>query len=256
MDAELAPVVVETSGEYIGRWNRLVSTTNWEKGRIIVAWREALRKADAPASSQTDETWARQVGGVTPQHVGRLRRVFERFGETHPQYAGLYWSHFLTALDWPDAEMWLEGAVGNKWSISQMQTQRWETLGASPELKPRDSDILAAELDEDAAATGHATASDAVFETEGEVRDAESDADYFDSGETAAIDSALPRNPPAAPFCPFENLPALPTDINEAFELFKLAIIGHKLTGWEEISLESVLRVLEGLKQLASAPAD
>jgi hypothetical protein len=146
-EAELSPLVIETSSEYVGRWNRLVSTTNWEKGRIIYQWRQALQQAGAPVAECTDETWAQQVGGVTPQHVGRLRRVHERFGDISQQYPGLYWSHFYTALDWPDAEMWLEGAMQNDWSISQMRHQRWEALGAPPELKPLESEIFLTETD-------------------------------------------------------------------------------------------------------------
>ena len=30
------------AGAFVGQWNRLVSTTNWEKGRIICQWRDAL----------------------------------------------------------------------------------------------------------------------------------------------------------------------------------------------------------------------
>ena len=146
---EQATAVVEAAAEYVGRWNRLVSTTNWEKGRIIFEWREALGQAGAPAASLSDEAWSRQVGGVTSQHVGRLHRVYERFGAVHGQYAGLYWSHFQAALDWPDAEMYLEGAVQNGWSVSQMRNQRWEVLGGRPELKPREEEIVAAEVDEE-----------------------------------------------------------------------------------------------------------
>ena len=32
----------EASAEFLGRWSRLVSTTNWEKGHIINEWRQAL----------------------------------------------------------------------------------------------------------------------------------------------------------------------------------------------------------------------
>ncbi len=32
---------------FVGRWNQLVSNTNWEKGRIIYQWREALRESGA-----------------------------------------------------------------------------------------------------------------------------------------------------------------------------------------------------------------
>jgi hypothetical protein len=48
----------------------------------------------------------------------------------------------------------------------------------------------------------------------------------------------------------------LPGDLNEAFELMKLAIIAHKLTGWQEIARDDVLAVLESLRQLAMAPAE
>ena len=41
------PLVETTSREYLGRWNHLVSTTNWEKGHIICQWREALVAAGA-----------------------------------------------------------------------------------------------------------------------------------------------------------------------------------------------------------------
>src|SRR6185295_7612698 len=119
----------ETSERFLGKWKRLVSTTNWEKGRILCDWRQTLVESGAPASEYSDETWAHRVGGISPQHVGRLRRVFERFGAVKDTYEGLFWSHFQAAIDWDDAEMWLEGAVQNEWSISQMRRQRWEALG-------------------------------------------------------------------------------------------------------------------------------
>ena len=90
----------------------------------------ALAQAHAAASEYTDDAWSRQVGNVTPQHTGRLRRVYQRFAGVREAYPGLYWSHFQAALDWDDAEMWLEGAVQNGWSIAQMQNERARTLGA------------------------------------------------------------------------------------------------------------------------------
>ena len=116
------------SQPFVGQWNQLVSTTNWDKGRIIFDWREALIEAEAPAVEYSDEAWSRRVGNVTGQHVGRLRRVFQRFGTTANDYEGLFWSHFQAALDWEDAEMWLEGGVQNEWSVSQMRRQRWEKV--------------------------------------------------------------------------------------------------------------------------------
>ncbi|MEM8679364.1 MAG: hypothetical protein AAGF97_08435, partial [Planctomycetota bacterium] len=45
------------SAEYIGRWNELISTTNWDKGRIICDWRDALIAAQAPPLEYSDEAW-------------------------------------------------------------------------------------------------------------------------------------------------------------------------------------------------------
>ena len=70
MDSAL---VDRTSIEYLDQWKRLVSTTNWEKGKIICDWRDALEASGAPALEYSDEAWSRRVGNVTPQHVGRLR---------------------------------------------------------------------------------------------------------------------------------------------------------------------------------------
>ena len=53
---------------------------------------------------------------------------------------------------------------------------------------------------------------------------------------------------------PFERLAELPADIAEAFESFKLAILRHKLAGWQEFARDDLLGVLESLKQLALAP--
>src|SRR5205085_7146017 len=86
LDSLPAPATIEASQPFVGRWNHLVSTTNWEKGRIIAQWRAALEEQHLPIGDFSDEAWARLVGGVTGQHVGRLRRVFQRFGQAHEQY--------------------------------------------------------------------------------------------------------------------------------------------------------------------------
>lgn len=258
---EQATQAIEASTEYVGRWNRLISTTNWEKGRIICQWREALQQTDAPAASYTDDAWSRQVGNVTPQHVGRLRRVYERFGEVHEQYDGLYWSHFQAACEWPDAEMYLEGAVQSGWSVSGMRDQRWESLGRPPESKPRDADIVAGELDEDVDIDEADSPSATISETFGEVHGADDFSDDAEAAEPSDTDEPVALEPaadaPTVPLLrPFESLPALPTDLNEAFELMKLVILNHKVSGWREIARDDVLAVLESLRQLALAPAE
>jgi hypothetical protein len=252
--------VEETSSSYLHSWNVLVSTTNWEKGRIIAQWREALREVGAPTASYSDEAWSRRVGNVTPQHVGRLRRVHDRFGAVHDQYEGLYWSHFQAALDWDDAEMWLEGGVQSGWSVAAMRQQRWETLGGDEDQKPRDEDIVVAELDEDvevAEQLSHETISD----SSSPVRSPSDAADAADApGEP--LDPAYLDQPDAGPEAaaepmrPFEDLGELPDDMNEAFEAMKLSILHHKLSGWQEIACGRVLDALDALKHFATAPTD
>jgi hypothetical protein len=257
MDSAL---VDRTSEQFLGRWKRLVSTTNWEKGQIIHEWREALVAADAPVAEYSDEAWSRRVGNVTPQHVGRLRRVFESFGAVHDDYPGLYWSHFQAALDWDDAELWLEGAVQNDWSISEMRHKRWETHGALAADEPRDDDrALASPVDEDAEA-----AEPAVEVTTGTfdvVQQPEVSADVNDGARGETNDEAQSlydsrQGEAAAPVRPFADLPALPPDVNDAFEAYKLCILRHKLAGWQEISRDDLVFSLESLVQLALAPAD
>ena len=269
IDAEIpfedSPFVEETSTKYLGRWNLLVSTTNWEKGRIICEWQEELVAAGTPAGSRSDEAWSRRVGNVSPQHTGRLRRVFQRFGEVNEQYAGLYWSHFQIALDWPDAEMWLEGAVQNGWSVARMRDQRWETLGETSELNPLEEEVVAADLDEDAKAAAE-TIQEPVSGSLDVVQDAEAAKyDEFDAegktheaGRRTVDDEAVVPFDEATtePTRPFENLPPLPADLNEAFEAFKLAVLHHRLSGWQDVSLDDVLATLDALKELALAPAD
>ncbi len=261
------PSVDVASQSYVGRWQHLISTTNWEKGRIIAEWRTAMIEARSAATEYADEAWARRVGGVTGQHVGRLRRVYQRFGAAHTDYAGLYWSHFQAALDWDDAELWLEGTVQSAWSVSEMRRKRWESMGSLAADRPRDEDIVAAETDEDADpnlerdATSQRSSGQAA---ESAGRPIPEGPDFGD--ETTAVAgereqngaSSFAADPPGeAVVCvrPFENLAELPDDLAEAFEAFKLALLRHKTDHWRQIPCEDVLASLDALKELALAPS-
>lgn len=265
---------IEASAAYIGRWNRLVSTTNWDKGRIIHEWRSALIAVSAPQTEYSDEAWSRMVGGVTGQHAGRLRRVYERFGDVFGQYEGLYWSHFQSALDWDDAEMWLEGALQTHWSVAEMRRRRWQTLGGIAEEEPHEAEVTASEVDEDYLAADSAS------------RTASPDGGTLYAGDytTEAIIPEGPdfgddddRSPPQANFDgpfepgpketdasragetaervrPFAELPNLPDDLAAAFESFQLAILRQRNGQWEEISAEDVLATLDALKALVTSP--
>ena len=257
-------VVEETSAPFVGQWCRLISTSNWQKGQIISEWRERLKEAGAPGAAYCDEAWSRRVGGVTPQHVGRLRRVFQRFGTVYAEYPGLYWSHFQGAVEWHDAEMWLEGAVASGWSVARMRAERWQAIGSPPDQAPREEDVVAAELDEDYDPAND-SAPGTIHESLREVRGLEGDAGQ--EGRGAALEEpagAVPWDEPgdagtpaatAPAVGPFEHLPPLPTDLAEALESFKLAILHHKLSGWREVSRDAVLAALDALGQLAASPA-
>jgi hypothetical protein len=259
-----AGVADETSRAFLGQWQVLVSSTNWEKGRIIRQWREALISSGASIQQYSDEAWSRRVNGVTAQHVGRLRRVYERFEETRADYPKLYWSHFQAALDWNDAEMWLEGAVQNEWSIAEMRQQRWEAFGGNAEDQLVGDDDASAELDED-----YSAGDEGVSEVHAPANRAGSDFDVADdatvdeqshgnsdAGEPFDPEGSFAAEPAEVPSRPFEHLAELPPDLSEAFEAFKLAILRHKLAGWAEISSRDVLASLDALRQLALAPAD
>jgi hypothetical protein len=155
--------------------------------------------------------------------------------------------------------------VQSDWSVSQMRAQRWEAIGAPPELKPRDQDIVSAELDEDvspaldaadsAVATRlgkvRAPTPEETFEPDfGDERSAEDEPSSKTAAETAAEerDAAEPRSRP------FAQLPELPSDLAEAFENFKLAILRHKMTDWKDVARDDVLATLDALKELTLAP--
>jgi hypothetical protein len=256
------------SQPFIGQWYRLISTTNWEKGRIISHWRAALIAAGAPSSEYSDDAWATRVGGVSGQHVGRLRRVNQRFAEVYEQYPGLYWSHFQAALDWDDAEMWLEGAVHKKWSVSQMRQTRWETLGAVADEQPGEDDLVVAEFDEDFEPEGPASeqgaqqveaAGEQPSETESAAGKAQQPADEpsdeISSPSAGATMMDEPQQATMDVVQPFADLKDLPEDLAEAFEDFKLAILRHKAEDWAQVAADDVIASLEALKQLVLAPS-
>lgn len=266
-DSVLTPALEEASQPFVGRWHRLVSQTNWEKGRIILQWRRALQEAGASASAYSDEAWSRLVGGVSPQHVGRLRRVYERFGQSADQYPGLYWSHFMAALDWPDAEMWLEGAVQNRWSVARMQSQRSQTLGVAGSARSASAEI---DLDEDAESslgipptaimpemeevrTPGEGSSKGAGSAQSELLEEDSPIAEWEGEHEESLGEAAPASVAESAPAAFAELPPMPDDVADAFEAFKLAIVRHKLDGWKEISCRQIVKVLDALKRFALA---
>ena len=258
------PKLVELAQPFVGQWNDLISTTNWEKGNIIGQWREALISSSADATQYSDDAWARRVGGVTAPHVGRLRRVFDRFGSTYETYEGVYWSHFLAALDWDDAPMWLEGASQEKWSVSGMREKRWEAQGAVESQRPTSSQIIEVDTDEDvvlpAQGSGGRTKEygDEPGAASGRVYD---DPDFGEEEELMSLsggpgstagspDKNADADDVATPVQPFAGLPELPDDLADAIESMKLAVLRHKTAGWVDVDSETIDKSLAAIAVL------
>jgi hypothetical protein len=279
--ADLQPAeqaIDAASAPFLGRWQRLVSTTNWEKGRIIFEWRDALIAADRPAAEFADDAWASQVGNVTSQHVGRLRRVYARFGAAHASYEGLFWSHFQAAVDWEDAEMWLEGALQNDWSVNSMRLRRAETLGDSAsniDLASLDQNGDGSPVDDDAEGAGDPQRSgttNVIGATADRIDDSEYVSAGSSAGERAENESSAEDSADAAPWedgsdadaaavervvrQPFAALPELPDDLQAAFDSFKIAILRHRRENWQLVTPSDVAATLDGLKELALSPLD
>lgn len=254
---QTASGVDDASRPFVGKWHKLVSTTNWEKGRIISEWRAAKQKAGEEVSEYSDEAWAALVGEVTSQHVGRLRRVYDQYGESYTEYKGLFWSHFHAALDWDDAEIWLEGALQQSWSISQMRKMRDKAHGKADD----DANVVATRVagnetsdDAEQAGTGQLAAVAEPDDEEYPETDSAEKNESTTSGESDSMPAAGKTT--AAKHRPFESLAELPDDLADAFEAMKLAILAHKITNWEEVSRDDVLASLEALKVLATAPSE
>jgi hypothetical protein len=260
-------VLEGTAEQFVGQWNQLVSTTNWEKGHIICQWREALMTSGAAVTEYSDDAWAQLVGGVTSQHVGRLRRVSQRFGEACDQYQGLYWSHFQAALEWDDAEMWLEGAIRSEWSISQMRGKRWETLGTPPEQQQAETeaDQLDVGLETEPETTVMSASADGSVRETPAATSKSSTVQPIATGVVASEETKSSANEsPASTATPTPaqtskrlrlkvDVEELPDDLAEAFEAFKLAIIAHRREDWSETTPEVVVECLDALRELALA---
>ena len=250
------------SEPFLGKWSQLISTTNWDEGAIIIDWQKEMADAKLPKRCYSDEAWSQLVGGSTPQHIGRLRRTSNRFGHVCGQYEGLFWSHFYAALDWDDAEMWLEGSLQNRWSVSQMRKKRWETMGSRPEDEPKIEQIVVSEIEEEAhalAEPGKASMDDPEYiggprADDPDFGDERSDSDSKSSGMT---DSSSESDVPAAEkIRPFESFKDLPGDIQSATNEFKVAIIKHKADGWNDISLDDLHALLDALKALTTSTSE
>lgn len=106
--------------ELANEWAEICSCAQWAKGRIICEW------WDITAGPSADQ-FAQLIGGITATHVAQLRAVWLRFSTDRfkAQYRGLRWAHFYAALEWPDAEKWLDLARRFNWDPGKMRMERW-----------------------------------------------------------------------------------------------------------------------------------
>ena len=285
---EKAILADEIASEFIGFWNRLVSQTNWEKGRVINTWRTKLLDAQLPRSLWSDESISRRIGNVSSQHVGRLRRVFERFGDAacyreNDRFANLYWSHYQAALDWDDAEEWLEKASNELLSVALMRIARWEKYGAPASKKPKPEEIISAEPDEDVNPMNDSDADiidigSMSGDTADDARTSEkkkkteenavSDEQAFDYSGDPEIGAELDRvrgsdevwTPPVRTtddvLRTFSELPKLPDELADPMNSVKMAILDQRLAGWDAETQESAVAWLRRLAELAAAKDD
>jgi len=270
----LDPQSMEWSRPFVGRWQQLISQTNWEKGKIIHEWRSALVSQSSSVTAYSDESWAKQVGAVTSQHVGRLRRVYERFGSSYGSYSRLFWSHFLAAIDWDDAELWLEGAAQSHWSVSQMRRTRDEAMGRDPNasanevlidselddgfvaLSEEDGAIHVDTMDEDSDRDGSDRSTSGPlnegpdFGDEGQGDESGFDSDPASSRSQSEIDGLGIET--GSLNNPFAGLGEMPPDVSDAMEQFKLCIIRHRANHWTDVSQPQLLSAIEALRLFAN----
>jgi len=255
-----SPVIEEVSSDFISSWNRLISMTNWEKGKLIHNWRTKLMENKLPRQVYSDESLAKRLGNVSAQHIGRLRRVYDRFHETFEKFAGLYWSHFQAVLDWDDAEDWLVDASENQWSVATMRLQRWEAIGSPVGQKPNDADIVMSEPDED---VNPFNDSDTVLDGNRKSVEPNRDKDKKKKGDNntsggstggdatggGSNDNDLGHfTSPAEAFAQMKQMKDLPEDLKEAFEQLKVVILSHKVSGWREVEPQRILTFLNAMK--------
>ena len=270
---EKAPIINEIALEFIGFWNRLVSQTNWEKGKVIHTWRTRLIEAGLPRSVYSDESIAQRIGNISSQHVGRLRRVYERFGDenayrNNDKYINLYWSHYQAVLDWEDADTWLDKASSEGLSVAQMRVARWEKNGAPANRKPKDEDIVISEKDEDVNPMNDSDAEfvDILPATDPENKDKKKKGrDGGEEGQKKSDDESedenegknfrgsdepweSPRRSTSEILRDMGSYPELPEDLAGPIGDLKEAILNYKLADWDEVSREDVLKWLNALR--------
>lgn len=111
----------QIDADCIDRWQTLVSESNWAKGEVIATYA-------ANDLHTRDGEFVHLVGGITVEYLRMLRLVWDRFSDVRRNYPNLRWVHFYTALEWPDACVWLRRADVELLNPSEMRRVRFYEL--------------------------------------------------------------------------------------------------------------------------------
>lgn len=109
--------MAESEEQLISTARDAVSQCNWVVGECASRWTQRY------ASGRTDQDFGQMVG-LSGDQIYQRRRVWEAFGESYRQYAGLKWSFFYVALNWDDAFECLEWAQSSGATVSEMRAWR------------------------------------------------------------------------------------------------------------------------------------
>ena len=237
------PVVESTSSEYLGRWNRLVSTTNWEKGHIICESRRGPGRPPAPRRSHYIAT--RHGAAAWQRHAATRRPPAPRLAAVRAKIREAVYAAFLEPL--PGRTGYRRNAEECGWKRA-VRTTGWSNLPRCS--KQRVSSLVggAGRTEPPAESPRHRSAR----RRRRHGRPPTAAGNFFFAGRSPrpgrrrrrcgpcrrrrlgrggrlAGSDRRGRRPPGPG--PFEGLPSLPADLRDACEAFKLAIIHHRSAG-------------------------
>ena len=107
----------ESEDQLICRAQLALSNCNWTLGECAALWTKRYAKG------RTDAAFGEMIG-LSADQVYQRRRVWETFGDVHPQYQQLKWSHFYAALNWDDAASCFSWAEEMQATVAEMRAWR------------------------------------------------------------------------------------------------------------------------------------
>lgn len=232
-DRNVFEVDVEaTESELIERARQASSRAAFVVGECAAVWINRYSRG------RTDEDFAKLIGSSRTT-VNNQRLVHERFCQTFGKFEFLKWSHYATALNWPDAETCLSWADENRATVAELKAWRRMqhgedlTVDSEPELPVEDEPELIAPMSAALPATA--------------------EADEPMTAERAAAPASPFRNDAIEPAAESigeqtkaEQRSRLNRILNALTRSFKQA---HELSGGEAVVLEHVDRLIDELKR-------